>query len=165
MSQQPSAGAPTASSSRLLPPAANVIETPHVTIAPGVEPAAVSSGSRVGLFLDVTPKPKMHVYSPEQKDYIPVSITLDGNPAVTAQKPVFPKAQKMFFAPLNETQLVYSKPFRIVQNVVVTAPQRRADEIKVTGRIRYQACDDAICYLPKEVPVSWVIRLKPSAMQ
>ena len=71
----------------------------------------------------------------------------------------------MFFAPLNETQLVYSKPFRIVQPVVVTIPRQRTDEIKLTGRIRYQACDDAICYLPKDVPVSWVIRLKPSTMQ
>jgi hypothetical protein len=71
----------------------------------------------------------------------------------------------MFFAPLKEIQLVYSKPFRIVQNVDVTAPQPGPGEIRVAGRIRYQACDDAICYLPKVVPLSWVIRLKPSTVQ
>jgi hypothetical protein len=31
----------------------------------------------------------------------------------------------------------------------------------IKGTLRYQACDDTICYMPKNVPVSWSIRLKP----
>ena len=139
-----------------------------LTTAVGSEP--VTPGTRLSLFVDVTPKPKMHVYAPQQKDYIPVSITLDANPAFTAQPAVFPKPEKFFFAPLEETQLVYSKPFRIVQSVLLTSALRTSTarsggELKVTGRIRYQACDDAICYLPRDVPVSWTIRLKSAAVQ
>lgn len=130
----------------------------------------MTPGTRLSLFVDVTPKPKMHVYAPQQKDYIPVSITLDANPAFTAQPAVFPKPEKFFFAPLEETQLVYSKPFRIVQSVLLTSALRTSTAmsggvLKVTGKIRYQACDDAICYLPKDVPVSWTIRLKSAGVQ
>lgn len=152
-----------------LPPG-SVTETPHLTLTTAVAGEPVAPGTRVSLLVDITPKPKMHVYAPQQKEYIPLSITLDPNSALTAQRSVFPKPEKLFFAPLKETQLVYSKPFRIVLNVLLapavrTARDVSAGELKVTGRIRYQACDDAICYLPKDVPVSWTIRLKSVAVQ
>jgi DsbC/DsbD-like thiol-disulfide interchange protein len=150
------------------PPAAGLfdaIETPHVTIATDVQGDGPVGGSRVSLFVDIAPKPRMHVYAPEQKDYIPVSLTLDPNPAFSVQRAVFPKPEKLFFAPLKETQLVYSKPFRIVQDIVLKPQLANVESIKVTGKLRYQACDDAICYLPKNVPVSWTIRRKPASVQ
>ena len=148
------------------------LETPHVTITASSMPAAAAPGAKVSLFLDIAPKPKMHVYSPLQENYIPVSLTLEPNRAFRAHTPVFPKGEKYFFAPLKETQLVYSKPFRIVQSVTLgsasalrEAGQKPGTTLTVGGTLRYQACDDAICYLPKTLPISWVIELKPSAMQ
>ena len=141
------------------------IDTRHLTATLSVAQPVVAPGARTSLFVDITPKPKMHVYSPEQKDYIPVSIALDSNPAFRAERAVFPKPEKFFFAPLKETQLVYSKPFRIVQNIVFKSEQPAVDEMKITGKLRYQACDDAICYLPKDVPVSWTVRLKSPALK
>jgi hypothetical protein len=143
------------------------IETPHVTVATSVAAGAVAPGARVSLFVDIAPKPKMHVYAPNQKDYIPVTLTLPPNPALQVLPPSFPKPEKYFFAPLKETQLVYSKPFRIVQDITLAAASTlgpaadaAASTLTVTGKLRYQACDDAICYLPKELPVSWTVRIK-----
>lgn len=150
------------------PPAGGLfsaLETPHVMIETAVQGDAAVGGARVALFVDITPKPKMHVYAPEQKDYIPVSLTLDANAAFSVQRAVFPRPEKLFFAPLKETQLVYSKPFRIVQNITLNRQDATAEQIKVTGKVRYQACDDAICYLPRNVPVSWTIRLKRASLQ
>ena len=141
------------------------IDTRHLTATLSAAQAAIAPGGRTSLFVDINPKPKMHVYSPEQKDYIPVSIALDANPAFKAERAVFPKPEKMFFAPLKETQLVYSKPFRIVQNIVLKSQQSNVGEIRITGTLRYQACDDAICYLPKDVPVSWTVRLKSATVK
>ena len=141
------------------------IDTPHLTAKLSSSDTAVVPGARVSLFIDVTPKPKMHVYSPEQPDYIPVSLTLTAAPALRVHKPIFPKPDKYFFAPLKETQLVYSQPFRIVQDIVLKLQPSNVEEIKVTGTLRYQACDDAICYLPKNVPVSWIVRLKSPALK
>ena len=128
----------------------NVTETKHLTITPSVSQA----GGRISLIVDVVPKPKMHVYAPEQKDYIPISLTLTVTDGVRAGQAQFPKAEKWFFEPLKETQLVYSKPFRITQPVTLT---KSPAAVTINGTLRYQACDDSICYLPQNVPVSWTI--------
>jgi hypothetical protein len=150
----------------------NAIETPHITVTTSSPGTATVPGSRISLLIDIAPKPKMHVYSPLQETYIPVSIKLEPQRTFRALAPVFPKAEKYFFAPLKETQLVYSKPFRIVQEVTLASAAVLRDaghasggHVTVEGTLRYQACDDAICYLPRTVPVSWTIALKRSAMQ
>ena len=145
----------------------SVVDTPQLTATMSASDATVAPGTRFSLLIDIAPKPKMHVYAPGQKDYIPVSITLRDDAAVRAHSPVFPRAEKYFFAPLEETQLVFSKPFRIVQDVTVgltpaLREQARAPGATLTigGTLRYQACDDAICYLPKALPVSWTVALR-----
>jgi DsbC/DsbD-like thiol-disulfide interchange protein len=134
-------------------------ETRHLKITLTPVTTTAVPGARVSLFVDVTPKPKMHVYAPDQKEYIPISLTLMPDDAFTAQPVKYPKPEKYFFAPLKETQLVYSKPFRIAQPVTV-ARTVTDPTLTVKGTLRYQACDDAICYVPQDIPVSWTIGLK-----
>jgi DsbC/DsbD-like thiol-disulfide interchange protein len=141
-------------------PAALVTETKHLTISASTSARAAAPGGKVSLFIDVAPRPKMHVYAPEQKDaYIPVSLTLKPGEGVRVEPVQFPPAESYFFAPLKETQRVYSKPFRIVQPVTL-GKDLKGDAVTITGTVRYQACDDAICYVPQNVPVSWTIALK-----
>ena len=135
-------------------------DTPHLTLTTSSSKSNVVPGAKLSLWVDVVPKPKMHVYTPEQKDYIPIEITLEPNDAIKAQPAVFPKGEKYFFAPLSETQIVLSKPFRIVQDITVK-PTARAGELTIKGTLRYQACDDKVCYVPKSVPLTWSIELKP----
>ena len=144
------------------------VETPHLAITVVPVTSAVAPGARLELVLDVAPKPRMHVYSPQQKDYIPIALTLQPAAAFSIQPAVYPKPEKYVFAPLKETQLVYSKPFRITQPVTIArAPALRAagllpgTALTISGKLRYQACDDAICYMPKEVPVSWGVTVGP----
>jgi DsbC/DsbD-like thiol-disulfide interchange protein len=141
---------------------AAVQETQHLTIRASSSRQA-SPGSRVSLFLDVAPKPTMHVYAPGQATYIPVSVHVSEHAVIKkAHAAVFPAAEKYFFKPLNETQLVYSKPFRIVQDVTLAeAPAAyNTSTLTIAGTLRYQACDDAICYLPKSVAVTWKLKLE-----
>jgi len=143
------------------------VETSHLVATTSVSDAVVSPGTRFSLQLDVAPKPKMHVYAPDQREYIPISLKLAPDDAFKAHPPVFPTAEKFLFVPLNETQLVYSKPFRIVQDVTVASTpamrQRARDSgasLTIKGTVRYQACDDQVCYVPKEIPVTWTARLR-----
>jgi Disulphide bond corrector protein DsbC len=136
--------------------AADRIETPHLSVKTSVGDRAAAPGTRVSLYVDVAPKPKMHVYSPEQKDYISIALTLEPDPAFKPHPAVYPKAEKFFFEPLKETQLVYSKPFRIVQDVTI-APGARQAPLSIKGTLRYQACDDQVCYLPKDLTLKWVV--------
>jgi Disulphide bond corrector protein DsbC len=148
------------------PGAAARADTPHLTLTTSANKSTVVPGAKLSLWVDVVPKPKMHVYTPEQTDYIPISITLEPDDAFKASPAVFPKGEKYFFAPLNETQIVLSKPFRIVQDITVspaaTFRERAAAGATLTirGTLRYQACDDKVCYVPRSVPLKWTVDLK-----
>lgn len=133
-------------------------ETKHLTVSTSATPAAAAPGKRVSLAVDVTPKEKMHVYSPGQAGYIGISLTLDADPAVTPAKPKYPAGEKLYMPLLKETQLVYAKRFRIAQDVVVR-PAAGAASMTIKGTLRYQACDDTVCYLPTNVPVSWTVKV------
>jgi hypothetical protein len=140
-------------------PAAAATETRHLTITTSSTPAAGKPGQRVVLNLDVVLKPKMHVYSPDQpkdQDYMPIVLTVAPSEAYQLEKPRYPPSEKLFFAPLKETQHVYSKAFRVTQPIVVT--RDLSAPLTITGTVRYQACDDAICYVPQTVAVKWEIR-------
>jgi Disulphide bond corrector protein DsbC len=138
------------------------IESKYVTITPG-SGVMTKPGGRVTLDLAVAPKPKIHVYAPGQPDYMPISLTLEANRAYRpAADPQYPKPEILFFKPLNERFKVYSRPFRITQDIIVGPPPRAnlSDEsLVVKGKVSYQACDDLVCYLPVDVPVTWTLRI------
>ena len=136
-----------------------VTETKHLKLSVSANPRLAGTGGKVSLLIDVEPKPKMHVYAPDQKEYIPIALPLTPDAVFRAQPIRFPPAETYFFAPLKETQRVYSKPFRIEQPVTLAAKAGTGD-VTIKGTVRYQACDDAICYVPQNVPVSWTIALK-----
>lgn len=128
-------------------------ETAHLSVTTS---SSSAQPGKVSLFVDVAPKPTMHVYSPGQKGYIGITLTLHPDLAFTAAKAKYPAGEKLFMKILNETQLVYSKPFRITQDVRFVKAGAGAPRT-IKGTLRYQACDDKICYLPQNVPVSWTI--------
>jgi Thiol:disulfide interchange protein DsbD, N-terminal len=155
--------APTAASPgaeiQLTPAAPGSTETRHLTITTSATPATAGPGQHVVLNVDVALKPKMHVYSPDQpkgQDYLPIALAITAGDGFRLEKPRYPSSEKFFFAPLKETQHVYSKPFRITQPIVVTRDS--ASELTITGTVRYQACDDALCYVPQTVGVKWELR-------
>lgn len=123
-------------------------------------------GVSLALYADVLPKPKMHVYAPEQTGgYIRIELALDDDAAVVEEKPVFPKASDYYFEPLDETFKVFDAPFRIRQDITMAstpALRRRAsagETVTLTGTLRYQACDDQVCYRPDQVKLTWNIAL------
>jgi DsbC/DsbD-like thiol-disulfide interchange protein len=136
--------------------------TKHLTVATSVIPAVVAPGARVSLVVAVAPKPTMHVYAPGQKDFIPVSLTLAASDAIKAETAQFPVAEKLEVKDLGETHLVYTKPFRIIQDVTIakSALVTRGATITVKGTLKYQACDASICYAPVSVPVTWALALQ-----
>ena len=139
------------------PIAASSIETAHLTVTVA---AGAAKAGRVPLHVDVHPKERMHVYAPGQRGYIAITLTLDADAPVTLSgKPKYPAGEKVFMPALNETQLVYGKPFRITQDVTL---RRSAGPgpVTVKGSLRYQACDDTICYKPTTLAVSWTLAIR-----
>lgn len=140
-------------------PGGEPVSTKHLTISTSASQPAVAPGGRVALNIDIAPKPTMHVYAPGQKDYIAVSVTLEGNPSIKPATAQFPKPEKREVRELGQTQLVYSRPFRIVQDITLDR-RPSSGALTVKGAVKYQACDESICYAPITVPVTWTLTVK-----
>ena len=152
----------------LSPIAAVEGETAHLKFTAYPSNTSVTVGTRFSLALDVTPGPKMHVYAPgaEEKGYKVIGFNLD-QPEIARIEPVsYPESEIYYFEPLDEHVPVYQEKFTILQEVVMNGDARAEevmstmDALTLTGTLDYQACDDAICFLPQSVPVSFTVDLE-----
>ena len=130
-----------------------------VSISSGTD--TVATGQHVALVLDVELKPKMHVYAPGVEHYIPVSWEMAESDAVKAQAVTWPNAKKLYLQAIDETVPVFTNSFRVSRDVVF-APDAKLKtlanekgEITIHGTLKYQACDDKMCFLPATVPLDW----------
>ena len=106
------------------------------------------------------------MYAPGKHDYQVVKVTIDPQPWLRAHETRYPPSQIYHFKPLDERVEVYSKPFRLVQDVTILATPEvqkmlaAMPSVTMTGAIEYQACDDRICYNPARVPISFTVAMK-----
>jgi len=123
-------------------------------------PADVSgkAGLKLMLFVDVTPKPGIHVYAPGNEFYIPITVKLNPQADVKAGKLAYPKSELAMIA--DEKVSVFQKPFRLTQEVTVDKSAKAGSNLVVAGMVNYQACDDKVCFPPESAPVSWTIAVK-----
>ena len=144
------------------------LTTDHLEALVYATDGTVAPGNRFSLVVDVTPKGNMHVYAPGNHTYQVISLRIDTPDFVRAHDVTYPEPQIYHFEPLDERVEVYEQPFTLVQEV--TIPMSReigalAAEpnatLTIEGALEYQACDDAICYTPVELPVSWTFDWRP----
>jgi len=140
-------------------------ETAHLTVASSQSDSTVTVGSRFHLALDISPKPGMHVYAPgaEQSGYRVIALTLEAPDFIRLSPVRYPPSETYHFEPLDERVPVYLQPFRLVQEAVFEADAEalaklaELDELSLSGRLDYQACDDQVCFNPVSAPLTWTL--------
>lgn len=130
----------------------------HATIVASPTDVSGKAGAKAVLFVDVTPKPGIHVYAPGNQDYIPITVKLSPQSAVKAGKLAYPKADIATIA--DEKVAVFEKPFRLTQEVALDKSAAPGSTVVVGGTVNYQACDDKVCFPPESAPVSWTITVR-----
>ena len=81
----------------------------------------VAPGTLFSIVVDVTPRPGMHVYAPGTHSYKVIALRLDAQPLLLARPLQYPASEIYVFKPLNERVEVFQKPFRLVQDVALSA--------------------------------------------
>jgi hypothetical protein len=91
-------------------------------------------------------------------------------PGIELQPIVYPKSKVLYLKAIQEHVPVFEGKFRISQDLTVT-PSKASDAIRslfskertvfVTGDLKYQACDQTVCYPPTSVPVKWQLQVLP----
>jgi hypothetical protein len=142
-------------------------ETAHLSMSATISDASVAPGERISIVMTVTPRSNMHVYAPGKHVYRVVRLHVEPQPWMRVHDLRYPPSQIYDFKPLNERVEVYSKPFRLVQDLTILAtPEIRkllaaTPMITIAGALEYQACDDRLCYNPARVPFSFTLVVKP----
>ena len=147
---------------------ATQLTTDHLEALVYATDGTVAPGNRFSLVVDVTPKGNMHVYAPGDHTYQVISLRVDTPDFIQMHDVTYPEPQIYHFEPLDERVEVYEQPFTLVQEVTIPMSREIAGlvaqpnaTLTIEGVLAYQACDDAICYTPVELPVSWTFDWRP----
>ncbi len=141
------------------------IETDHLLVSAWASDEVVVGGNRVALVLDIDLIDKMHVYAPEVEGYIPIKWELEEVTGLTTYAPTYPQSQMLHLPAIEETVPVYEGSIRLVADIKIGQKKEIEHllndfgELIVRGNLRYQACDDTICYIPQDIPLEWTFQL------
>jgi thiol:disulfide interchange protein DsbD len=117
-----------------------------------------AAGSPVRAALLVRIPDRFHVQSDAPRDptLIPTVLTFDEPEGIKVTEVVFPQATE--FEQIGQAQplLVFEHEFTIGVQFDVSATMA-VGSVVVPGRLRYQACDDRLCYAPVTTDVTWTI--------
>jgi thiol:disulfide interchange protein len=136
---------------------------PRAVVTPLVETAGVAAGASARVALRVVLPPGLHANSNKPRDpsLIPTVLTIAAHDAVTVEEIVYPKAEDLVQKGADQPLSVFEREFYIGA-VLKVAPGAPAGDLVVPARLRYQACDEAVCYLPATAPVEWKITVGAS---
>lgn len=137
-------------------------QTKHLRLSTSATTGHVRSGQRIALTIDIEMMPGMHVYAPGVEGYIPIAWTLQANEAIVVHDLVVPPSKTMRLEAINETVPVYTGSFRLVRDVTIGKDQKLRPlngELPIEGVLKYQACDERMCYNPQTVPVKWTLHI------
>jgi AhpC/TSA family/Disulphide bond corrector protein DsbC len=146
------------------------VEAPHLRLTLTQSDRTVAPGSRVTLAAEIELPPGVHVYSPGVKGYKPIQMELQPRSGIELSGATYPSSKILYLEAIQERVPVFEGKFRITQDVTVT-PSKTGDAaralvsaqraISIVGELKYQACDKAICYPPRSVPLKWQLQVVP----
>jgi thioredoxin:protein disulfide reductase len=146
-------------------PALSAVEgPPRAVVTPLLESAGVAPGGSTRVALKVVLPDKLHANANKPRDpsLIPTVLTITPPDGIRVVEIVYPQPsdlnQRGSATPLS----VYEREFLIGVRLEV-AGSVAAGDIEVPARLRYQACDENMCYLPVSATTGWTIRVGAAA--
>lgn len=135
-------------------------KVPSVTMSP-VAVAKVTRGRSNPVTLQFHIGQGFHINSnkPSAEYLIPTALKLDPPTDIVVGKMTYPPGQEMSFAfAPDEKVSVYSGDFEVTVNVRPLSSVLPS-KYEFRGNLRYQACDNAACYPPKNLPVKFAVKV------
>jgi hypothetical protein len=129
----------------------------HLTLTASASDAEVRRGGKVTLTVELALDDNVHVYAPGAGGYLPIAWTLADSAAWKSGSVHLPASKMLKLEAIGEAAPVFDGIFRMTREVTIAS---KADgDLTIEGAVRYQACDDRLCYRPETIPVKWTIRV------
>jgi Disulphide bond corrector protein DsbC len=136
------------------------LKGPVVKLTSAPVATAVQGGSATAsLSFNVADGFHINSNRPKSEYLIPTALKVDATTDIVIGKTTYPDGRDMSFAFSPDEKLnVYTGDFKVE---VLVRPLRSVQPGKyvVRGTLRYQACDNTACYPPKNLPVSFDVKI------
>jgi hypothetical protein len=147
------------------------VDAPHLRLTLEQSDRTVVPGSRVSLTAEIELPPEVHVYAPGvEGGYKPIQLILQTPSGIKLAPVTYPNPKILYLKAIGEHVPVFEGKFRITQDATVNF-SRTSDiarslvssskTITIMGDLKYQACDERVCYPPASVPVTWSLEVLP----
>ena len=125
--------------------------------------AAVAANSELRAALRVSLPDGLHVNSnaPRDPSLIPIRLTVEPPAGVQVVEVVYPQPTDLRQRGAAQPLSVFEREFIIGVRLTVAADVTPGS-ITIPARLRYQACDEAMCYIPATAVTGWSIDVKPA---
>jgi thiol:disulfide interchange protein len=129
-------------------------------LTPIVETDGVRAGTTVRAVLQISLPQGLHTNSNKPRDplFIPIALTVQPPAGVTVTEIVYPESQDLRQQGSDQPLAVFEREFAIGVQIAV-APDVAAGEVTVPARLRYQACDEKMCYPAVTLATAWTLRI------
>lgn len=136
---------------------------PEATVTPFVEHEGVRAGSTTRVALRVSLPEGLHVQSDKPRDplLIPTVLRIDAPEGVKVTQLIYPHPIDFALAGQAEPLAVFEREF-VVGAELEIAPGV-AGQLVIPARLRYQACDDKVCFRPTTATTGWTLDVIPSS--
>jgi len=133
---------------------------PSITMSPlPLTPVTRGKPNTINLQFHVSSGFHVNSNKPTAEYLIPTVLKLDAPTDIVLGRTTYPEGQEMSFAfAPNEKLSVYSGEFDLAVMVRPLASVLPGD-YEFHGQLRYQACDNAACYPPKQLPVRFEVKV------
>ena len=127
--------------------------------------SALSGGEiRVALQLDIEKGWHINAHKPLETSLIPTEVVLEADPHFTVEEMHYPKPKRKTFEFIQGELEIYEGKVFVFIDLAVSA-EAAPGESRISGKIKYQACDDRSCLLPMEAAFSTSIPITKDATE
>jgi thioredoxin:protein disulfide reductase len=137
---------------------------PEATITPFVEAVEVRPGTSTRVALRVSLPEGLHVQSDRPRDpsLIPTVLTVEPPQGVRVEQLVYPHPTDFAQQGQEQPLAVFEREFVLGAELAI-GPDLAAGDLVIPARLRYQACDDKVCFRPVTATITWTVRVGTSA--
>lgn len=119
-----------------------------------IRPVTVEKGKTVEAVVPIRVAPGMHVQAnpASNPQLIPTKLEMPGVKGLTAGNPKYPPGKSYRLQGAAAELATYDGRFEIRVPLTLTGKMESPDVV-LTGKLKYQACNDKICFFPTTTPV------------
>jgi thiol:disulfide interchange protein DsbD len=141
-------------------PLAAQTQRPRAEVTPLVATDGVRPGTELRAALQVKVPEGLHVNSnkPRDENLIPVRLTVTAPAGVNVTELVFPQPTDLKQRGQEQPLSVFEREF-IIGVTMAIAPGTPPGDLVIPARLRYQACDETMCYIPTNADTSWTVKV------